>query len=45
MDLLSVFIRLIITYGPVNFIENVFLDILKMQTVPFSVTTSVASYF
>ena len=44
MDLLSAFIRLI-TYDPVNFIENVLLDVLKMQTVPFSVTTSVVSYF
>ena len=38
------------TYGlidPVNFLENVLLDILKnlMLTVPFSVGTNAASYF
>ena len=38
------------TYGlmdPVNFLENVLLDVLKtvMPTVPFSVTENVVPYF
>ena len=38
------------TYGPmdpVNFLENVILDILKnvMPTVPFSVTANAVTYF